>query len=70
MIEIELSVMARTPNTTEELKQLLSIFENRHNLKINLQVLTWETGRAELVRTAMYHHGPDISEIGTPGWQI
>jgi multiple sugar transport system substrate-binding protein len=65
MKELELSVMGRNPQAVEELKQLLSVFENRHSLKVDLQVYPCETGRSELVKVAMYHHGLDVSEIGT-----
>ena len=65
MKELDLSIMFRTPQALEELKLLLNVFESRHNIKIKLQVLTWDTGRSELIKTAMYHHGPEISEVGS-----
>jgi multiple sugar transport system substrate-binding protein len=65
MKELDLSIMSRTPQAVEELKSLLNVFESRHNIKINLQVLTWDTGRSELIKTAMYHHGAEISEVGS-----
>src|SRR5262245_30622213 len=63
MLELELSVMSRGPETASRLQKVLAPFQTRHRAHIHLKVLTWEAGWAELVKTALYGHGPDISEI-------
>ena len=63
MPEIELSVMVHTPQTREILLSLLSEFEVQSGVHVNLRTYQWNTARAELNKTALYHHGPDVSEI-------
>lgn len=65
MAEIELSVMHHSDRTEPVLTELLREFEKKSGVHVNLQVLRWETGRAELNKIALYHHGPDVSEIGS-----
>lgn len=65
MEEIELSVMIHTPGTAEVMQALLEEFSTRHGIKVNLTCLDWVTARAELNKAALYHHGPDISEVGS-----
>ncbi len=65
MEEIELSVMIHTPGTAEAMQVLLDEFGSRHGIKVNLTCLDWVTARAELNKAALYHHGPDISEVGS-----
>ena len=65
MEEIELSVMVHTPGTAEVMQTLLDEFRARHGIKVNLTCLDWVTARAELNKAALYHHGPDISEVGS-----
>lgn len=65
MLELELSIMSRGPQTAQRVQQLLAPFAARHRVQIHLNVLNWDTGWAELVKTALYGHGPDISEIGS-----
>jgi len=64
-VELELSIMSRGPDTAESLTHLLAQFEAERRVAVNLNVLTWETGWAELVRYALYGQGPDVSEIGS-----
>lgn len=65
MEEIELSVMVHTPGTAEAMQTLLDEFSSRYGIKVNLTCLDWVTARAELNKAALYHHGPDISEVGS-----
>jgi multiple sugar transport system substrate-binding protein len=65
MEEIELSVMIHTPGTEKAMKSLLDEFAARHAIRVNLTCLDWVTARAELNKAALYHHGPDISEVGS-----
>ncbi len=65
MPEIELSVMIHTPQTVEVLTGLLKEFTTQSGIHVNLNTLRWENAHGELNRTALYHHGPDVSEIGS-----
>jgi multiple sugar transport system substrate-binding protein len=65
MEEIELSVMPYGSKTLECLQTLLNQFEAQTRTHVNLQMLDWETSRSELNKIAIYHHGPDVSVVGT-----
>lgn len=65
MLELEFSIMARGLDPAQRLRQVLAPFEARHRVRVNLTVLDWDTGWAELVKTALYGHGPDLAEIGS-----
>ncbi len=65
MPDLEFSVMAHSPTTAEDLRPILEKFEAQFHVKVNLRVFSWETGWTELVKFALYGHGPDVSEIGT-----
>lgn len=65
MEELELSVMLHTPGTPATLRGLLDDFEQRTGIHVNLTCLDWSTARAELNKAALYHHGPDVSEVGS-----
>lgn len=65
MEEIELSVMIHTPATAATMQALLDEFKAQHGIQVNLTCLDWVTARAELNKAALYHHGPDISEVGS-----
>lgn len=65
MEDLEFSAMSRGNGNDAALHNLLSDFQTRQWAKVELQVLDWTHGRSELVKVALYHHGPDISEIGT-----
>lgn len=65
MPEIELTVMIHTPQTVEVLTGLLKEFTAQSGIHVNLNTLRWEAAHGELNRTALYHHGPDVSEIGS-----
>jgi multiple sugar transport system substrate-binding protein len=68
MEEIELSVMQHTADpalTTNVLKPLLDQFRAQTRVQVHLQCLDWVTDRQELTKMALYHHGPDVSEVGS-----
>ena len=65
MNTIELSIMSRGPSTAADLHRLLEPFEKSHHVHVEIQVLTWDTAWAELVKMALYGHGPAISEVGS-----
>lgn len=65
MSEIELSIMSRGPTTADDLKPLLAEFETKNHTRVRLRILEWNTAWAELLKVALYQHGPDVSEIGS-----
>jgi len=65
MADLEFSIMARGENLLAELKPLLDQFEAETRVRVHVSVLTWDQGWAELVKMALYGHGPDVSEVGT-----
>src|SRR5262245_7882708 len=65
MIEIELSVMENKPNTEQEMRRLLDLFEAEYHIRVKLRVLKWAEAWQEFVKYGVYQHGPDVSEIGS-----
>ncbi|HSD85429.1 MAG TPA: extracellular solute-binding protein [Anaerolineae bacterium] len=65
MSDLELSVMAHSPTTEQDLQPILAKFEAQHHVAVKVRVFSWETGWTELVKFALYGHGPDVSEIGS-----
>lgn len=65
MEEIELSVMLHNAQTAEILQPLLNNFEALNGIHVRLTMLDWGVARAELNKAALYHRGPDVSEIGS-----
>jgi multiple sugar transport system substrate-binding protein len=65
MEELELSVMGRVPNNEQVLQPILDSFKARTGQTVRAQMHDWGTGRSDLIKTALYHHGPDVSEVGT-----
>jgi multiple sugar transport system substrate-binding protein len=65
MSDLELSVMAHSPTTEQDLQPILEKFEAQQRVKVKVRVFSWETGWTELVKFALYGHGPDVSEIGS-----
>jgi multiple sugar transport system substrate-binding protein len=61
---LELSIMNHGPRFVEEVRGLLSQFEQETHTGVNLRVLEWRDAWAELVRVALYSDGPHVSEIG------
>ena len=65
-VELELSIMTPVvPHVTEDLQALLDQFEARHHIQVRLSMFPWATAWADLVKIALYKHGPDVSQIGS-----
>jgi multiple sugar transport system substrate-binding protein len=64
MPEIELSLMSNV-YTADSLERALQELTSQTGVKYHSQFLTWGNAWTELVRVALYGHGPDVSEIGT-----
>jgi multiple sugar transport system substrate-binding protein len=65
MADLELSIMAHSLDPVNDLKPWLEQFETENHVNINLVVLDWDTAWSDILKSAIYHHGPDISEIGS-----
>ena len=63
MSDLELSIMAHSPTTEPDLQPILAKFEVQHRVKVKVRVFSWESGWTELMKFALYGHGPDVSEI-------
>ncbi|MDX9991610.1 MAG: extracellular solute-binding protein [Anaerolineales bacterium] len=63
--ELEFSAIFTTHSQVEFLERCLEDFEKKTRIHVNVQWLQWATARAELVKMAIYHHGADVSEIGS-----
>lgn len=65
MEEITFSLMQNTEQTGPALRRVLDEFERRHNIRVNLKVLAWETARQEIKGYALQQRGPDVSVMAT-----
>jgi len=61
---LELSIMNHGAPFVEEVRALLTQFEQDTQITVDLRVLEWRDAWADLVRVALYGDGPHISEIG------
>jgi len=57
--------MARGDDPAGTLRPVLDRFEAETRHQVRLTVLSWDQAWAELVKVALYGHGPDVSEIGS-----
>ncbi len=65
MEEVSLSLMFHNEQSLAAIQSILDVFESQYRVHVNLTVLNWTTGHAELTREALYQRGPDVSEIGS-----
>jgi multiple sugar transport system substrate-binding protein len=63
--DLEFSVMAHSPTTEVDLRPILARFEADQHTHVKLRIFPWETGWTEVVKFALYGHGPDVSEVGS-----
>ncbi len=64
MAEIEYWMMS-APTASDLWERALQDFKTQTGIRVNLRVIPWETAWSELVKVAIYKHGPDVSEIGS-----
>ena len=62
---LEFSVMMHGPTIESDMRSLLENFERENHVKVKLTILSWDTGWSELVKYALFHKSPDVSEIGS-----
>ncbi len=65
MIELILSVFDHGSEPLAGLRTLLNRFEQLEDIHIQLEVIPWVQGWSRLVEVALYHSGPDVSEVGS-----
>jgi multiple sugar transport system substrate-binding protein len=64
MDELEFSLISYF-GVESQLSALLKEFEAQHRVRVQVRVVNWEAGWAEIMKYALYGHGPAISEIGS-----
>lgn len=62
--EINLTTVAAIPD--DLFRGLLDEFEVQSNVHVNLNIIGWETYRAEFVSIALQRRPVDVSLVGTP----
>jgi multiple sugar transport system substrate-binding protein len=65
MADLELSIMAHSLDPINDIRPWLAQFEAENQANIHVIVLNWDTAWSEVLKSALYHRGPDISEIGS-----
>lgn len=64
MIELDFAPIAQSAEDVASLQQLMDLFEHQSGIRVNLIPVLWNQGWSEIVKTAIYRHGADVSEIG------
>lgn len=64
MTELVFSVFDHGTLARERMQELLQEFERQEGIRVRLEVISWDVGWPRLVEFALYHHGPDVSEVG------
>ncbi len=64
MQELSLSLMASSSDPLAEIGPVLAEFEAEQHVRVDVQLMSWDTAWGELVKMALYRHGPDVSEVG------
>ena len=62
---LEISLLSHGPDTLSKLRPRLDRFGIRNDVRIDARVLEWEDAWPELVKVALYGHGPVVSEMGS-----
>jgi multiple sugar transport system substrate-binding protein len=63
--ELELSLLTHGPDAAAVLRPYLDRFGTENRVHVEANVLEWEAAWPELVKAALYGHGPDVSEMGS-----
>jgi multiple sugar transport system substrate-binding protein len=65
MEEIRFSVFGHGTGSVADLPKVLQKFEQQQGVRVRLEVIpSWGVGWSRLVEMALYHDGPDVSEVG------
>ncbi len=65
MEEITFSIFDRGRDVPNHIPALLDQFEAEEGIHVRLETIPWSMGWARMVEVALYHSGPDVSEIGS-----
>ncbi len=65
MQEITFSVFNHGQAAVENMRGLLKEFEQKEGIHVRLEMIPWGTAWARLVEIALYHTGPDVSQVGS-----
>jgi multiple sugar transport system substrate-binding protein len=65
MREITFSVFDHGQQGFERLRSLLDQFERAEGVQVKLEKIGWPQGWSRLLEVALYHDGPDVSEVGS-----
>ena len=64
MGELVFSVFEHGSGSIARMRELLSEFEEQEKIRVRLETIPWDVSWSRLVEVALYHNGPDVSEIG------
>ncbi len=64
MEEITFSLFDRGRDVPDNIQDLVKRFEEEHGIRVRIETIPWAMGWARMVEVALYHSGPDVSEIG------
>jgi multiple sugar transport system substrate-binding protein len=64
MDELVFSVFDHGTLARERMQELLSKFEQQESIRTRLEIIPWDIGWSRMVEFALYHNGPDVSEVG------
>lgn len=64
MEEITFSFFDRGRDVPNHIQALVDQFEQERGIRVRLETIPWGMGWARMVEVALYHSGPDVSEIG------
>jgi multiple sugar transport system substrate-binding protein len=64
MEEITFSYFDRGKDVPNNIGAIVGQFEHEHGIKVHLETIPWSMGWSRMVEVALYHSGPDVSEIG------
>ncbi len=65
MRALSFSVFDHGETSLTRLRELLGVFTKREGIPVDLEIIPWESGWQKLIEFALYHYGPDVSEIGS-----
>lgn len=65
MEELTFSIFHHSNSAIMSMNDLLLEFEQQEKVRVRLEVIPWSMGWQRLVEMALYHTGPDISELGS-----
>ncbi len=64
MEEITFSFFDRGKDVPNHIQAVVEKFEQEQGIRVHLESIPWSMGWARMVEVALYHTGPDVSEIG------